>query len=428
MKFVSLAHARDVVSFEEALTRGVPADGSLYAPVTVPQLTEEQIDRLAGLSYQEVDRLLLEAWPGDEVPTADIADIVRAAATFATPCVKVSDKYILELSHGPTMAFKDFSARYLAALLSYFNTKSHRTSTVLVATSGDTGGAVADGFRDMPGVQVVVLYPKGRVSELQLQQLRRVASNVHSLEVETDFDGCQALAKLAFADTELRQKAHLTSANSISIGSLVSQTLFYARAAAQLGREDTRFVVPCGNLGNLTSGVMAQQMGVPLCSFLAVNNANDAFYRYSNLGRYRPLKTVHTLSNAMDIGAPNNMPRLRRLFDDSVRRLRSDIHVARVNDAQTAETMQQVYAETGYLLDPHAAVAWRGSEEYPGDGQVDVIVATASPLKFAEEIERATGLVLDNSAEIAALAEVPERYSEIPDSFKALKDFILTTV
>lgn len=428
MQFRSLATPGDIVSFSEALARGIPRDGSLYFPTTIPKLDDAQIMSLAGLDAASVDVLLLQAWLGDEIPLEDLQQIVRVAATFETPCVKVSDKYVLELFHGPTMAFKDVAARYLAALMSYFNTKTGRSSTVLVATSGDTGGAIAHGFGDVEGVRVIVLYPKGRVSRLQQDQLRRVATNVTSVEVAGDFDDCQALVKAAFADKELSAAAHLTSANSISIGRLLPQTLYYARAYAQLQRHDLRFVVPCGNLGNLTAGVMAQQMGIPIASFLAVNNRNDALYRYSELGRYEPLRTVPTLSNAMDVGAPNNMPRLQELFEGSVRALRSDVMVARVSDEETTQTIRDVHAETSYLLDPHTAVAWRGSEDLPAESGVDVIVSTASPLKFSEEIEKTTGITVDNSAELQKLADTPERFTEIGSSLDELRTVIRETM
>lgn len=424
MKFVSLHNPEDVVSFEEALMRGVPKEGGLYFPVELPSLSESQVQSLASSDMKSIDTMLLSAWLADEVSETDIADIVDKAATFETPTRHVADKYVLELFHGPTMAFKDVAARYLATLMSYFNSRSGRTSTVLVATSGDTGGAVAHGFGGVEGVQVVVLYPKGRVSKLQQEQLRRVSDNVHSVEVEGDFDDCQALVKEAFADAKLAQEANLTSANSISIGRLIPQALYYARAYAQLHENDLRFVVPCGNLGNLTAGVMCRQMGVPIASFLAVNNVNDALFRYSQLGRYEPLKTVPTISNAMDVGAPNNMPRLQHLFGDSVRTLRSDIQVSRISDDETVDTIKRVYEETGYLLDPHTAVAWAGSEEFPAYKVKDVIVSTASPLKFAEEIERLTGIKVDNSAELTRLQKTPERYTEIANSISELKEYI----
>lgn len=426
MKFVSLGNPEDVVSFQEALSRGIPADGSLYYPVEIPRLNENQIKLLPTLGRKAIDGLILGQWLGDEIPTDDLAQIVEQASTFETPTVPVADKHVLEIFHGPTMAFKDVAARYLAALMGYFNAKTGKTSTVLVATSGDTGGAIAHGFGDVAGTNVVVLYPKGRVSQLQQEQLRRVAGNVHTLEVDGDFDACQALVKQALADTALVSQVGLTSANSITVGRLLPQTLYYARAFAQLGgRTDLRFVVPSGNLGNITGGVLAQQMGVPIASFFAANNANNAIDQYARTGNFTPFAAVPTMSNAMDIGAPNNLPRLQRIFGGDVGAFRADIQTAQVLDEQTVATIKEVYEETGYLLDPHTAVAWYASEQNPGKNTHDVIVSTAAPEKFAEEITRATGIAVDNSAELAKLRQVPERYAEIANSLDELRAFII---
>ncbi|MGB4800098.1 MAG: threonine synthase [Candidatus Saccharimonadales bacterium] len=428
MQFVSLHNPEEVVSFEIALQRGVPTDGSLYFPVKIPRLTDSQIASLSSLDTQAIDQLLLTAWVGDEIPAEDIARLVATAATFETPCVPVADKHVLEIFHGPTMAFKDVAARYLAALMGYFNAKTGRSSTVLVATSGDTGGAIAHGFGGVAGTRVVVLYPKGRVSQLQQEQLRRVADNVHTLEVDGDFDACQALVKQALADTELVERVGLTSANSITVGRLIPQTLYYARAFAQLdGRTDLRFVVPSGNLGNITGGVLAQQMSVPIAGFLAANNANNAIDRYAREGSFTPFEAVATMSNAMDIGAPNNLPRLQRIFGQDIDAFRADIKTTQVSDADTVETIKKVYEQTGYLLDPHTAVAWYASEQIPGENMHDVIVSTAAPEKFAEEITEATGIAVDNTADLEKLRAIPERYVEIANSVDELKQAILNS-
>lgn len=428
MQFVSLHNPEEVVSFEIALQRGIPTDGSLYFPVKIPRLTDSQIASLSSLDTQAIDQLLLTAWVGDEIPAEDIARLVATAATFETPCVPVADKHVLEIFHGPTMAFKDVAARYLAALMGYFNAKTGRSSTVLVATSGDTGGAIAHGFGGVAGTRVVVLYPKGRVSQLQQEQLRRVADNVHTLEVDGDFDACQALVKQALADTELVERVGLTSANSITVGRLIPQTLYYARAFAQLdGRTDLRFVVPSGNLGNITGGVLAQQMSVPIAGFLAANNANNAIDRYAREGSFTPFEAVATMSNAMDIGAPNNLPRLQRIFGQDIDAFRADIKTTQVSDADTVETIKKVYKQTGYLLDPHTAVAWYASEQIPGENMHDVIVSTAAPEKFAEEITEATGIAVDNTVELEKLRAIPERYVEIANSVDELKQAILNS-
>ena len=424
MKFVSLETPSDEASFEEALSRGIPADGSLYVPKHIPTLDAEVLHNLPDMTTAERGKALLAPWVNDELSDSELNEIVAMAATFDTPVVAVGDKHVLELFHGPTMAFKDVAARYLAAFMSHFNKKSGRTSTVLVATSGDTGGAIAHGFGGIPGVRVVVLYPKCRVSRLQQEQLRRTADNIHTLEVSGDFDDCQQLVKEAFKDAQLTKRLHLTSANSISIGRLLPQTTYYAAAYGQLNQPNIRMVVPTGNIGNLTAGVLAQRMGVPIARFLAANNANNALYRLAQTGTYEPLRTKQTASNAMDVGAPNNLPRLMRLFDDSVDELRKNMDVSYVNDADTAKTISSVYEQTGYLLDPHTAVAWRASENVPSNGMADVIVSTASPLKFAEEIEKLTGIVVDNSAELEKLLSTAESYSSIEATMDDFATFL----
>lgn len=424
MKFVSLNNPDDEVSFEEALARGIPADGSLYYPKTIPSLSDPVVSSLVGMSVAERGKAMLRPWVQDELDESELDSVVTMAATFDTPVVPVGDNLVLELFHGPTMAFKDVAARYLAAFMSHFNQKTGRVSTVLVATSGDTGGAIAHGFGGIAGVRVVVLYPKGRVSRLQQEQLRRTADNVFTLEVRGDFDDCQRLVKEAFKDEALSEKLNLTSANSISIGRLLPQTTYYAGAYGQLGRDDIRIVVPTGNIGNLTAGVLAQRMGVPIAGFLAANNANNALYRLTQTGMYEPLQTIPTASNAMDVGAPNNLPRLMRLYDDSVEKLRTGVDVTCVDDTETAQTITSVYESTGYLLDPHTAVAWRAAEKVPANGQANVIVSTASPLKFAEEIKKLTGIEVDNEAELEKLLGIPEKYSEIAATFEEFRGFL----
>jgi threonine synthase len=425
MKFISLNDPTDMVSFEEALTRGIARDGSLYFPEAIPRLSQDEVGQLLGASRQEAAAIILGKWLSQEIPSEDIAALIKDASTFDVPVVTVGDKKVLELFHGPTMAFKDVAARYLAAFMGYFNQKSGRHSTVLVATSGDTGGAIAHGFGGVKGVNVVVLYPEGRVSKLQLEQLRRVATNVWALEVDGSFDDCQSLVKQALNDADLAAKLSLTSANSINIGRLLPQSTYYAYAYGQLGERTGRFVVPSGNLGNLTGGTLARAMGVPIPGFLAANNYNDTFARYVQSGSYEPAHTVPTLSNAMDVGAPNNLPRLVKLFGGQAETLPQAVQAVKISDEDTVQTIKRVHEATGYLLDPHTAVAWQASDQVASPySQEDVIVATASPLKFAEEILATTGIKVDNTAQLEALGKNPERYSKISNSIVELKKFL----
>lgn len=417
MKFVSLNDpSGEAVTFEQALARGLAPDGGLYVPTAMPTLTD--VSRLKGADRYETAQTLLAPWIEDEIPAADLAEIIRRSAAFDTPLVEVGTKKVLELFHGPTLAFKDVAASYLPAFMSYFNRRAGRSTTVIVATSGDTGGAIANGFADVPGVKLAVLYPRGRISRLQLEQLRRVASNVRSLEVDGDFNDCQELVKRALGDADISRRFNLTSANSINVGRLLPQTTYYGYIYSRLGVLADRVVVPTGNLGNLTAGLMAMVMGVPVKQFIAATNANDSLERYLATGRYEPRQTVHTLSNAMDVNAPNNLPRFRWLFNDHLEAMRAAVRAVSVSDEDTIDTIKRVYAETGYLLDPHTAVGWRASELLGGDQ--DVIVATASPLKFAEEIFAKTGIKVDNSHLLDELAEKPERYVKIDNSLDEL--------
>lgn len=420
MKFVSLNDLQgEAVSFQEALARGIAPDGGLYVPQSIPELSPAELDQLIGADRYKIAKIMLGPWLAGELPEHDLEAIIRRAASFDTPLVKVSNKYVLEMFHGPTMAFKDVAAGYLAAFMDYFNKKTGRPLTVLVATSGDTGGAIAHGFADIESINVVVLYPRGRVSRLQREQLRRTAKNVQAVEVKGDFNDCQDLVKKAFVDRQLGREFNLTSANSINVGRLLPQTTYYASIYSQLGKAAGQVVVPTGNLGNLTAGVLARAMGIPIAGFVAATNSNDIVARYLKDGKYQPKATVRTLSNAMDVNAPNNLPRLRWLFKDDLAATRPVIKAASVSDQETIETIKRVYKETGYLLDPHTAVGWRASELL--GGKEDIIVATASPLKFAEEILAKTGIKTNNSYLLERLRQQPERYTEIGNNLADLK-------
>ncbi len=413
MRFASLANPQDIVSFENAVQRGIPADGSLYFPVEIPRLSNTEIIRLKDKPAADVAFGVLWPWLSDEMTEVELRAIIDQACTFETPLVQVGDKRILELFHGPTAAFKDVAARYLAALMGFYNAKTSRNAIVLVATSGDTGGAIAQGFAGVPGTRVAVLFPRGRVSNLQREQLTRVSPNVTSLEVDGTFDDCQDLVKQAFADKSL-DKLELTSANSISMGRLLPQMTYFAFASlASAASAPVRFVVPSGNLGDITAGVLAQKMGFPITSFLAANNHNDLLYRYLQSADALAQPVESTLSNAMDVGRPNNLPRLIRLFDDDHAKLAATVAGARISDSEVVATIKKVWQTHQYLLDPHTAVAWAASEANPDPGTSDIIVSTAAPEKFANEIEASCGIVVDNSLLLNKLQTRPVRVESI---------------
>lgn len=414
MKFKSLGQDTTLVSFKHVVAHALANDGSLYVPASIPHLTPSVLNNLDLSNQSDVSYAALEPWLVPEIAPHTLRAIIDRA-NMPTPLVKVGDKYILELFHGPTAAFKDVAARYLAEIISHLYQDSGHTLTILVATSGDTGGAIAQGFAGVAGARVVVLFPKGRVSHLQYEQLTRTADNVHSLEVAGTFDDCQDLVKRAFADSNLKS-LHLTSANSISLGRLLPQTTYYAYAALQaaaLGIKP-RFVVPSGNLGNLTAGVLAGKLGFPLDTFLTANNSNDLLYRYITSGDDEAHAVVRTFSNAMDVGRPNNLPRLTYLYDNDRANLARHIAAAHVTDEQTAVTIKQVNADHGYMLDPHTAVGWQASNQLPAkDGHTDILVATASPSKFSEEIRQKTGIDVDQTELIGRVAQYQSRCHQI---------------
>jgi threonine synthase len=352
-----------------------------------------------------------------ELSDTDIQEIVNDATTFETPLVNVGNKKVLELFHGPTMAFKDVAARYLATLTGFYNRRENRESTVLVATSGDTGGAIAEGFADVAGTKVVVLYPKGLVSILQQEQLRRGAGNITSVEVAGTFQDCLKLADVAFEDKELKEAMNLTTANSINVGRWLPQTTYYASAIAQQSRQKggdvdgRRVVVPTGNAGNISAGALSMRMGLPITGFIAANNINDSFSNYIRTGSSEPIYRQRTMSNAMDVELPRNMDRFIRLFAGNADYIRKAVRPVTVTDEETVQTIREVYEDYGYIMDPHTAVAWKASGNSPA-----VIVSTAAAEKFAEEIQESTGIPVDNSRELEKLRKRPERYVSINNS------------
>ncbi len=422
MRYVSLSNPNDQATFQQALHRGVPEDSSsVYVPEQIPELSLDQVDSLIGADQIHIGTTLLRPYVQGEINESDLDKIVRQATTFETPIVDVGDRKVLELFHGPTEAFKDVAARYIGALFQHFYEETGVPVLVLVATSGDTGEAVAEGLADMEGVMAAVLYAKGRVSRRQEMGLRRTAANVHVAEVEGTFNDCLRLTEQAFDDPDLRQAHNLTTANSINVGRFVRQTTYAAQPFAKLGPDFRgRMVYPFGNGGNLGAGILTWHMGVPFYGgFGAGNNANNPMHRYLKTGRYEPVDTISTLSNAMDVNKPKGIGRLGWMFDGNVEAMKYAVSARTISDEATIATIRGVYDRTGYVLDPHTAVAWAASN--PGD----IVVSTASPTKFAEEIYNTTGIAVDNSAKLAELRQKPERYAELANEFADFKAFLL---
>lgn len=349
------------------------------------------------LPFQQIALAVAQQFFGDDVPAADLEHLVYEAVNFDCPIAPVRNGvYALELFHGPTLAFKDVGGRFMARLLAYFLGHSDRTVNVLVATSGDTGSAVANGFLGVPGIHVYVLYPKGLVSDIQEKQFTTLGRNITAVEVDGVFDDCQRLVKAAFLDGELREAMTLTSANSINVARFLPQTFYYFNAYARVrerGDENALVIsVPSGNFGNLTAGLFAAKMGLPISRFIAANNANDVVYKYLQTGIYEPCSSIATIANAMDVGAPSNFARILELYDHSYKAVSAIIHGARYSDAQIRETVRQLYEQTGYIADPHGATAYAALTDYLNAHKATgVFLETAHPAKFLETMDGIVG-------------------------------------
>ena len=425
MKFYSLNHNSPEVNFKQALISGLAPDGGLYFPKFIPRFTPEEIANLKDNALTEVGFKVLTKWLGDEIESKILEQLAESALNFPIPLKKAGDFLILELFHGPTMAFKDIAARSLARLLNQALENDNQKATIIVATSGDTGGAVAHGFGNVKNINLVVMYPKGKVSQLQEEQLTRVAPNVFPVEVDGVCDDCQALAKKIFVDPDLK-KLNLSSANSISVGRLIPQIIYYVYVYSLIKEPNIEFVVPCGNFGNVCAGITARFMGLPFNKFIIVNNLNDSVLKYYQTGEFIPQPTVQTLSNAMDIGNPSNFARILEIFNHDYNEFKKIIQVLKVTDEETIATIKEVYSKYNYLLDPHTAVAWRGAEQAVKSQNIKVILSTASPVKFASIIKQHTGIAVDDSQAIKELEKITKRKLEIKNDYNELKKTLLS--
>lgn len=392
------------VDLKEAILRSLPPDNGLYMPDALPVLGEDFWKIWRHLSFQEIGIAVADAFFGTDVPAADLTEIVEGTLAFDAPLVTLGPgDHVLELFHGPTLAFKDFGARFMARLMAWLTRGDDRLLTVLVATSGDTGGAVASAFHNVPGTRVVILYPKGKVSGLQEKQLTALGGNITALEVDGSFDDCQALVKSAFLDRELSERLNLTSANSINLARLVPQSFYYIHAARQLP-EGVKpvFVVPSGNFGNLTAGLLAMQLGLPVDHFIAATNRNDVVPEFLRTGEYAPRPSVATISNAMDVGAPSNFVRMQALFGGSWDQMKSKISGMWFNDDQTRAAVREVKSLYNYEIDPHGAIGWLAARAWRASHpcSATVTLETAHPAKFPDVMDAELG---------AGAVEVPER-------------------
>lgn len=433
MILYSTKHASPDVSLEEAVFRGLPPDNGLYMPYEIPTLPQSFFDTIGDLSISEIAFEVAKALLGNDVPESDLKGIIERSINFEAPLVGIEpDKYVLELFHGPSMAFKDFGARFMAALMSYFLQKSHQDIHILVATSGDTGGAVAQGFYNTPGIKVTILYPTGKVSDIQEKQLTTLGGNVTALEVDGTFDDCQSLVKQAFLDQELSSKYNLASANSINISRLIPQSFYYFNAYAQLKKagvdKPVVFCVPSGNFGNLSAGLIAQRMGLPVKMFIAATNINNIVPNYLASGVYEPRPSQETISNAMDVGNPSNFIRMQLLAGDAYEEVVKHIAGDFSNDDDTRATMKEVYDKTGYIMCPHTAVAYRGLSSYMtelGEDVTGVLLSTAHYAKFLDVVEGTLGTTVPVPERLSALLSKEKVAIPMSTKFSDFKNYLL---
>ncbi|MCE1199570.1 MAG: threonine synthase [Marinilabiliales bacterium] len=394
MKYYSTRHLAPDVDLRTAVTKGLAPDRGLYMPEKIEQLEPYFFAQLAHRTFQESSFEVARSFFGGDIPSEALQEIVYDTLSFQTPLLEVEkDVYSLELFHGPTLAFKDVGARFMARMLAHFLAAAQQTVHVLVATSGDTGSAVANGFLGIEGIHVHVLYPKGKVSEIQEKQFTTLGQNITALEVDGTFDDCQALVKAAFLDEDLQSRRVLTSANSINVARFLPQAFYYFNAVAQLNPRGKKivFAVPSGNFGNLTAGLIAARMGLPVERFIAANNRNDVVYQYLQTGHFEPKPSVPTIANAMDVGDPSNFVRILDLFDQDHAQICEAITGVTYPDEQIKESLAECYHQTGYLLDPHGAVAYRALKEQLRPDEVGIFLETAHPAKFTETVEAIVG-------------------------------------
>ncbi|KZK74658.1 MAG: threonine synthase [Pelodictyon luteolum] len=433
MIYFSTSKSSTPVSMKRATLEGLAPDGGLYVPSAIPSFTPQELLQLEGATFSDVGFAIAKKFVDGEIPPVELQEIVRECCNFPTPLVQLDPAaFVLELFHGPTLAFKDYGARFLARMTGWFAAEDNRLITVLVATSGDTGSAVAYGFQGIPNTRVVLLYPSGKVSRLQEQQLTTAGGNVHALEVNGDFDDCQRLVKEAFVDPSLKERLTLTSANSINISRLIPQSFYYAWATLRLqedyGLQGPVFSVPSGNYGNLTAGVLAKKMGFPIGGFIAASNANDSVTRYLSLGRYEPRPTRRTLSTAMDVGNPSNFARLIHFYQGEHDAMARDITGTSVTDRETLETIRLVHSRFGYVMDPHTAVGYCALLRMRQDGMYcdnpGVVLSTAHPSKFLEAIHEALQLEVEVPERLGCLLAKEKQATMIEPNYRDLAGFL----
>jgi len=431
MNYYSTNRSVPEVSLKEAVTKGLAADKGLFMPERVDALPGSFFSGIQQLTFPEIAFEVSKKFFGEDIPEEDLKGLVQDTLSFDCPVLHINENiYSLELFHGPTLAFKDVGARFMARLLAYFRQGDQEEVNVLVATSGDTGSAVANGFLGVPGIRVCVLYPKGLVSEIQEKQFTTLGQNITAIEVNGTFDDCQRLVKSAFLDEDLRAALTLTSANSINVARFLPQSFYYFNAYARLKEKevagDLVFAVPSGNFGNLTAGLFAKKMGLPVKRFIAANNENDIVCKYLQTGKYEPRESVATIANAMDVGDPSNFARILDLYGNSYEAIKAEIKGFRYSDEEIREIVKTVYADSGYLLDPHGATGYKALEEDLKAGEVGVFLETAHPAKFTGTVEKIIGTGnVPMPDKLAEFMKGEKRSVQLSRNFDDFKAFLL---
>lgn len=437
MKYYSTNQTVKNVSLEEAVVKGLAEDKGLFMPENIKKLSDYFFDTIQTMSFQEIAHTVADAFFGEDIDADALKNIVYETLEFDTPLVEVKKHiYSLELYHGPTLAFKDVGARFMSRVLRYFIQKqgTHKLINVLVATSGDTGSAVANGFLGVEGIRVFVLYPKGKVSKIQESQFTTLGKNIIALEIDGTFDDCQRLVKTAFLDTELNHKLQLTSANSINVARFLPQAFYYFYAFAQLRSMQpkltaeelqTVFCVPSGNFGNITAGLFAKKMGLPIKRFIAANNKNDIFLQYLNTGIYTPKPSVSTIANAMDVGDPSNFVRILDLYKNNYSEIKEEISGVSYTDQEISEGVKECLSENNYLLDPHGSCGYIALNTLLDKDENGIFLETAHPAKFAETVENIIGREIEIPEKLQNFMRGEKKSIELSKDFEVFKDFLM---
>ncbi|HQO31040.1 MAG TPA: threonine synthase [Chitinophagales bacterium] len=433
MKLYSTKHIAPDVDLKEAVLKGLPPDNGLYMPYELHPMPESFWKNLDSYTFTEMAYHVARNFIGDYIPQAELNKIIQSAYDFDAPLIEVGDYSILELFNGPTLAFKDFGARFMGRLMGYFLRNNDKQVNILVATSGDTGSAVAHGFLNVEGIHVTILYPKGKVSDIQEKQFTTLGANITALEIDGTFDDCQALVKQAFLDKELNEKLTLSSANSINIARLIPQSFYYFYAYKQVDDKSLPlyFSVPSGNFGNLTAGLFAKRMGLPVTKMIAANNSNDVFTLYHETGEFSPKTSVQTISNAMDVGNPSNFARMMDLYQNDIDKVREEIAAYSYNNEQTAGCIQEIFENYHYLMCPHTAVGWLGMDEFVYEQDLNpyningIILSTAHPVKFGEVVEPLIGESVDIPERLKSIINGKKLSIPMKADFDAFKSWLM---